>query len=218
MNCIKLTSTLALITALAAGTMGCKHGLQKPTPIHDQNAGGVGGAPPIDNIDHKNNGDTGIPPSRPLRGDRTDITSTPFSPSGDNPLNPDFDPTKMNQDSQIFAADTVYFDFDKSNIRPDELPKIEHVASALKGMLAGTGRGNGLVIGGYCDERGTEEYNKALGERRALAVRETLLQLGVPANRVVTISYGESDPADPGHNEAAWAKNRRAQFVLCTPK
>ena len=69
-----------------------------------------------------------------------------------------------------------------------------------------------IQIEGHCDERGTQQYNLALGERRALAVRDYLIRLGISGDRLVTISYGEEDPADPGHSESAWAKNRRAEF------
>jgi len=75
-----------------------------------------------------------------------------------------------------------------------------------------------ILIEGHCDERGTEQYNLSLGERRALSVREYLVTAGIQPDRIFTISYGESRPADPGHNEAAWAKNRRGVFVLLTPK
>jgi peptidoglycan-associated lipoprotein len=75
-----------------------------------------------------------------------------------------------------------------------------------------------LLVEGHCDERGTEEYNRALGERRALAVREQLAMAGADVSRVVTRSYGEDRPADPGRTEAAYAKNRRGEFVVLTPK
>jgi peptidoglycan-associated lipoprotein len=71
-----------------------------------------------------------------------------------------------------------------------------------------------ITIEGHADERGTAEYNLALGERRALAARTYLVSLGIPADRLRTVSYGKEFPFDPGHDEAAWAKNRRAQFVL----
>ena len=71
-----------------------------------------------------------------------------------------------------------------------------------------------ITIEGHADERGTAEYNLALGERRALAARNYLVSLGIPADRLRTVSYGKEFPFDPGHNEAAWAKNRRAQFVV----
>jgi len=71
-----------------------------------------------------------------------------------------------------------------------------------------------IQIEGHCDERGTNEYNLALGERRALSAKKYLVSLGVPAHRLATISYGEELPIDPRHNEEAWAKNRRAHFVI----
>jgi len=71
-----------------------------------------------------------------------------------------------------------------------------------------------IQIEGHCDERGTNEYNLALGERRAMAARNYLISLGVPTNRLSTISYGEELPIDTGHNEEAWAKNRRGHFVI----
>ena len=74
-----------------------------------------------------------------------------------------------------------------------------------------------LLIDGHCDERGTEEYNRALGSRRALAVRKVLVEYGISPDRIRTRSWGEDKPVDPAHNEAAWAKNRRAEFILLLP-
>jgi peptidoglycan-associated lipoprotein len=71
-----------------------------------------------------------------------------------------------------------------------------------------------IQIEGHCDERGSNEYNLALGERRATSAKLYLIKLGVPENRLSTISYGEERPLDPGHNEEAWAKNRRCHFVI----
>ena len=76
--------------------------------------------------------------------------------------------------------------------------------------------GKALRIEGHCDERGTEEYNRSLGERRALAVREKLLDLGLNPNMVETRTYGEARPLDPGHNEGAWKQNRRGEIHLLT--
>jgi peptidoglycan-associated lipoprotein len=75
-----------------------------------------------------------------------------------------------------------------------------------------------LIVQGNCDERGTEKYNLALGERRALAVREYLANLGMNPDQIKTVTFGKSKPADPGHNEEAWKKNRRGDLVLVTPK
>lgn len=106
------------------------------------------------------------------------------------------------------AFTPVYFEFDSAKVKPAEVTKLESVASKLKG---GSSR---LVVEGYADERGTPEYNRALGERRALACREELSKLGLDAARVTTVSYGEDKTADPGHDEGAWAKNRRCEFVV----
>ena len=70
-----------------------------------------------------------------------------------------------------------------------------------------------MIIEGNCDERGSAEYNRALGERRAIAAKEYLTAKGIDANRIKTVSYGVEKPADPGHNDQAWAKNRRDEFI-----
>jgi len=106
---------------------------------------------------------------------------------------------------------TVYFDYDKSEIRPDQRPTLQANADRLKTDPLSKFK---VVIEGHCDERNTNEYNMALGDKRANAVKQYLIGLGVPAARLRTISYGEERPADPGHNEEAWARNRRCEFVL----
>ena len=130
----------------------------------------------------------------------------------DNPL-PDagqFD--KYTQDAEIFKAYTVYFDFDSSVLKASEKPKMASVADHLKANPTCAVR-----VTGNCDERGTEEYNRSLGERRALAAREELIRLGVNPKMIDTISYGKDRPAVVGHDEAAWSKNRRDEFILLTP-
>jgi peptidoglycan-associated lipoprotein len=102
----------------------------------------------------------------------------------------------------------VYFAYDSADIRASETSKLEAIASYMKG-------GNKAIrIEGHCDERGTEEYNRALGERRALAARERLVGMGVSAAQIDTRTMGEDNPVVPGHNDAAWSKNRRAEFIL----
>ncbi|NNG47349.1 MAG: peptidoglycan-associated lipoprotein Pal, partial [Deltaproteobacteria bacterium] len=105
--------------------------------------------------------------------------------------------------------ENIYFDFDKSFIRKDAKPVLEKVAAHMKKTPMAK-----LQVEGHCDERGTSEYNMALGQRRANATKKYLANLGVDGSRISTITYGEEKPADPGHNENAWAKNRRAVFVL----
>lgn len=102
----------------------------------------------------------------------------------------------------------VYFDFDSYRISSAGREAVAANAKWLKANSAAT-----VQIEGHCDERGTTEYNLALGDRRANAVRDALVRAGVSRNRLSTISYGEERPADPGHDESAWAKNRRGQFV-----
>jgi peptidoglycan-associated lipoprotein len=101
---------------------------------------------------------------------------------------------------------TVYFDFDKSDIRSDAVDGLRVGAEALKAS------GAKVVIAGHTDNRGSEEYNLALGERRAASVRRYLTNLGVDMNQMTIVSYGEVRPAVQGNNETAWARNRRAEF------
>ena len=105
--------------------------------------------------------------------------------------------------------DDVRFDFDKSEVREDGRKTCQVVADYLKKNPKAK-----LQIEGHCDERGTAEYNMALGERRATAVMTYLVSLGVPKAALSTVSFGKEKPLDPGHDEGAWAKNRRAHFVL----
>lgn len=105
----------------------------------------------------------------------------------------------------------IHFDFNKSDIRSDDQATLDYKAKIL---LANAGLT--IRINGYADERGSDEYNLALGMRRATAAKRYLVNKGAPDARVTTFSYGESDPIDPGHNEEAWAKNRRAQFQILT--
>jgi peptidoglycan-associated lipoprotein len=105
--------------------------------------------------------------------------------------------------------DDVWFDFDKSEVKEDGRKTCRVVADYLKKNPRAR-----LLIEGHCDERGTSEYNMALGERRATAVMTYLVSLGVSKGALSTVSFGKEKPLDPGHDEGAWAKNRRAHFVL----
>jgi peptidoglycan-associated lipoprotein len=107
------------------------------------------------------------------------------------------------------VGDRVFFDFDRSDIKPEGQQVLQRQADWLKTY------GNVTVtVEGHCDERGTREYNLALGERRAVAVRNALAALGVARSRLSTISYGKERPAVVGSNEAAWAQNRRGVTVI----
>ncbi len=104
----------------------------------------------------------------------------------------------------------VFFDFDKYNLRPDAVETLKKDAYVLIHKLPKVK----IIIEGHCDERGSEEYNLALGDKRANAVKDFLVKQGVDPSRIRTISYGEERPFALGHNEKAWALNRRAHFVL----
>ena len=103
----------------------------------------------------------------------------------------------------------VHFDFDSAILSAEARTTLDGHANTLKTYSTMT-----VLIAGHCDERGTVEYNLALGERRANAIFNYLVSLGIDAGRLRTISYGKEFPLDPGHNESAWARNRRGQFEI----
>jgi peptidoglycan-associated lipoprotein len=115
----------------------------------------------------------------------------------------------LQSEAQAFESEPIYFDFDESILKPEARAVLEKKAAWLREHPH-----YALRIEGHCDERGTSEYNVALGEKRAVSTAEYLRQLGISADRISTISYGEERPADPRHTEEAWAKNRRAEFQL----
>jgi len=103
----------------------------------------------------------------------------------------------------------IYFEFDSYSIRPDDIPVLTDLAARLSANQAAK-----LMVEGHCDERGTVEYNLALGQKRADAAKDYLVKLGVSDKRIRIVSYGKEAPLLPGHAEEAWAKNRRAHFVV----
>jgi peptidoglycan-associated lipoprotein len=194
-----------LSMALAAGMTGCKH-KSYLTEIPSNGGPPQGGAT------------TTTPPPGPGLGDSAPtpapISAHDLPPTLDNKEYTPLFNGPHNEDREKFKADTLYFDFDSSAIKPSEESKLQDIANYFKENT----RFEGLIIEGNCDERGTEKYNLSLGERRALAAREYLNNLGVKPERLKTVTYGASRPADPGHNEEAWKKNRRDDFILVTPK
>ena len=124
---------------------------------------------------------------------------------------PEFD-TGGRDDSgpvEVAVADlrTVYFDYDRATIRDDQKAMLRSNAAAIR-----NGSWSTVVVEGHCDERGSEEYNLALGERRANAVKQYLIDSGVSASGIDTVSFGEASPAVRGHTESAWSRNRRSDF------
>jgi len=108
-----------------------------------------------------------------------------------------------------FLNEDIYFEFDRYDLIPSAQDVLRKKAAWLR-----SNSGVSVFIEGHCDERGTNEYNLALGDRRAESAKSFLLNLGIASSRLTTISYGEEQPVDPGHNEEAWEKNRRAHFVI----
>jgi len=151
---------------------------------HGNGAGGTGGTGVT--------GESGVPPIGTDNG--LGVGTRPMNLTGDSLTHGQFAP--------------VLFDYDSARIRPSEDSKLQAVAAYVK---SNPGK---LVIEGHCDERGTAEYNRALGERRALAARDALVKDGIDSSRISTVSYGSERPADPGHDEGAWSKNRRCEFVV----
>jgi len=142
---------------------------------------------------------------------RQQVTSPPPSSSAPPARGQDMGgmDQKLQAEVKAFEAESIYFDFDKSDLKPAARSTLDKKAGWLR-----TNSGFKLRIEGNCDERGTAEYNLALGERRAKSAAKYLTALGISADRISTVSYGEEKPADPGHNEAAWSKNRRDEFKL----
>jgi peptidoglycan-associated lipoprotein len=184
------TTTLATLLIAVAG-VGCK---KTPTGVTPLPNAALTGESPTNNL----------PEGGKIPGSEV--------PTGGGPT-ATWDPANFNPDRAALAGDTIHFDFDSSVIKASEKTKVEAVATALKGNAAAK-----LLVEGNCDDRGTEEYNRALGERRALAAREMLATMGIDAQRIRTESFGKDKPVDPAQNEAAWAKNRRDDFVLMLPK
>ena len=130
-------------------------------------------------------------------------TNTPPPPSETTPP-----PPPSSETGEKLSLEDAFFDFDDFSLRQDAKAALERDGKYLE-----SNSGTKVVIEGHCDERGSVEYNLALGEKRARAAKDYLVSYGVPGNRLTTISYGKERPFDSGHDESAWSKNRRAHVV-----
>ena len=166
-----------------------------PGPVQPLPPGGTGGIP-------------GGNPGDPGTGGGTTIVEIPPE---NTDLGGNFNGSQV-EDRDMFLAQMVHFEFDSSAVRSGDLPKVEIVAQYMIQNPT-----HSLLVEGHCDERGTEDYNLSLGERRALAVVDELLRYGVTPDRVRTTSYGEKIPITNGLTEADFAQNRRGEFVLLKP-
>ena len=188
----KMIYALAFVLTVALAATGCKHKTGRLTPLPP------GATPPV--------------PEAGIGGTLNNGENTGVQPGGGALAGAEtFE--NMLADRTALAAYTIHFAYDSSVVRSSEQASLHSVAAALA-----ADPGTKLLIEGNCDERGTEEYNRALGERRALAAREALAKLGVDPMRIRTESFGKDKPVDPGHDEAAWKQNRRDDFVLLHPK
>lgn len=191
MKLIKLTNLLVLTLALTCLFTGCR---KRPTNL--TNLPGRTTRPPGDDFN-----------TNPL-GQTPPVTDNPSGIS----LPPEGRHAGWIENREALKAETVYFDFDSSVVKDNQKSKIQAVADYLRKEHAD------VRVEGNCDERGTEEYNRSLGEHRALAIREALVALGIEPSRVETKSWGEDNPDNaPGHDESAWSKNRRGEFIVLTP-
>ncbi|HEY1787519.1 MAG TPA: OmpA family protein [Verrucomicrobiae bacterium] len=192
----KLVYTTSIALALAIASTGCVH---RPY--------GVTAIPPLPNPNVADQNPNTIPSAPAVYSTPQPISTPAIAENGP------FDPSKWDQDPHALAANTVHFGFDSAVIRDSETAKLQAVAAALNSDKTAN-----LMIEGNCDERGTEEYNRSLGERRAEAAREALVGMGVDENRIHTTSFGKDKPVATGHSDAVWSKNRRDDFVVLHPK
>jgi peptidoglycan-associated lipoprotein len=125
--------------------------------------------------------------------------------------------TRLRIDELLAKIEDAYFDYDKATIRPDALKALEADSTELRDILANYPDYK-LTVQGHCDERGSTEYNLALGDRRAAAAKDFLVQMGIPAGQLSLISYSKERPVCTEHDEACWQRNRRIHIVAMAQK
>jgi peptidoglycan-associated lipoprotein len=189
MKLIQLTNVLVITAALSLAASGCKKSPVGVTPIPEGPRSHVGDPGAGNQL-----------PGGDQPGGGVGTTGVPQPAPGTYP---------GPEDAKIFEAYMVHFDYDSPVVKSSEKSKLTYIADYLKAHPD-----NGLRVEGHCDERGTDQYNYSLGDRRALAVRDELIKMGIDGGRISTTSFGRSRPIDTAGTDAARAKNRRAQFVL----
>lgn len=185
-----LTCTAVMLLSLMVASTGCKKKSADITPT-----------PPME--------ETAVPApteTRPSEIPTQEVTDNKFKSDAIEEEQPTRSELAERLEAQL---KTVFFGYDKSDLSDVTLRVLQDNARVLK-----LNPGLDVVIEGHCDERGTIEYNLALGQRRAASVRDYLIGLGVDANRLRTVSYGEERPVANGNDESAWSRNRRGQFVV----
>jgi peptidoglycan-associated lipoprotein len=204
MKRVFLVKLAVLSLAVIVGAVGCKKPQKGVTPIQ---SGATKKAPTTTNPVNPNLTPGGTVGTTDGTGGDVKETGSGFEQGSLGLIE------GMVPDTDYFAAQTVLFDFDSSLVKSSEQSKAQAVGDEMKAKPQAK-----LMIDGHCDERGTEEYNRSLGERRALALREFLIRYGLSPEQVFTRSFGEDMPADTAHDEEAWRKNRRGEFILLLPK
>jgi peptidoglycan-associated lipoprotein len=180
---------IAVLMTVVVGACGKKPApVARPMPPPAVNTGGAGDpAPP--------------PPPEPIVDPSLNV---PPMPAEDLISGKSID--DLNRDSPLRP---LFFELDSAEVSAEGQTVLQENAAIMKKYATWS-----VTIEGHCDERGTAEYNLALGERRALAAKTYLVSLGIPADKVKTVSYGKEFPFDPGHDDGAWSMNRRAHFVI----
>jgi len=195
MKVIKFANLLAFAIAIGLTAVGCKTHTPPTIKFDDQGKPISGSGERTPGAGEKIPGDTGVEtkPGEGIAFGKTDYST-------------------WSQQREVLQADTIHFEYDSAVVKPGDHSKITAVAEYLKSNPS-----NAVRVEGHCDERGTDEYNRALGERRAIAIREELVKAGADAGRVDTVSFGRDRPVDTSHSEASHRKNRRGEFVVLTP-
>lgn len=196
MNKVVKAFLFGLVLILVSLAPACKHKTTEPTPAVAPTTEAA--VPPVPTVTATTSTETHV--SNPPDFVQPKVTEEPL-PTDIESLNREVAKRGLLQDA--------FYAFDESTLSPDAQSALTASANWLKKNTQ-----YNLLIEGHCDERGTEQYNLALGDRRANSAKEYIVALGVDAARLRTVSYGEERPFDTGHDEAAWAKNRRAHLVI----
>jgi peptidoglycan-associated lipoprotein len=191
---VRLAALLLVITATASACSRKKPPVARPTPPPPSAQTAVNNAPP--------------PPPAPLPEPEPPVASVPVEPAISG-TNVDYNARSLDELNRESPLQPVFYLLDSADISAEMQATLQKNADILKQYPSWV-----VTVEGHCDERGTAEYNLSLGDRRAHSARSYLISLGIPAERLKVVSYGKEFPFDPGSTEEAYAKNRRAHFVV----
>lgn len=192
---VRLVALLLVIVATASACSRKKPPVARPTPPPPSASTAGGGAPPP-------------PPPAPLPEPEPPVASVPVEPTISG-TSVDYNARSLDELNRESPLQPVFYLYDSADVAADMQATLQKNAEILRQYPSWV-----VTVEGHCDVRGTAEYNLTLGERRAQAARAYLISLGIPAERIKTVSYGAEFPFDPGTTDEAYAKNRRAHFVV----